>query len=297
MNPAEKPEISVVIGAKDARQAIAACLSALLAQTAGQNVEIIVADGSSDGTAEVVAGQFPDVTLLHGDRRDLIPQLWGQGIAHASGHLIAILSAHCIPAGDWLANLQRLASTHDAQVAGFGGPIEGPVGGTRLDWAVYFSRYSAYMPPVTAGPVGEIAGDNAVYRRSALEVCGAEMQAGFWETLIHVCLRAEGYTLAMSPDIPVRLGPTTSAWPFLQARFWHGRHYGSTRPGLTWPGRLARFLAAPVLLPFLLLRIHRRVATHRSDWRSSFFQALPWLIVILSAWSLGESSGYLWPQR
>jgi hypothetical protein len=291
----EQPEISIVIGSKNARSTIVDCLKTLIAQVKGQSVEIIVADGSTDNTADVVASQFPSVMLIRSDAKHLLPRLWGLGITHARTPIVAITTGSCIPADDWVASILHTATTQ-TKAAGIGGAIAPPSGGSPIDWAVYFSRYSAFMPPVSAGSVAEIPGDNAVYRKTALERYWKQPENGFWETLFHHELRLQGENLYMSPDIEVCLGKTDHAWKFFQARFQHGRHYGSTRPDTSRVGRLGRALAAPALMPFLLLRIGQRVVKHRPDWLMPYLLALPWLVLFLSAWSLGEVSGYLWSQ-
>jgi hypothetical protein len=61
--------------------------------------------------------------------------------------------------------------------------------------------------------------------------------------------------------------------------------------------RIARIFAAPVLMPYLVLRIGRRVVNHRPDWLGHYLTAVPWLMFFMIGWSLGEISGYLNPQE
>lgn len=295
MTPAH-PDLSVVIGARQARRTIADCLRAITAQARDLRVEIIVADASTDGTAEIVARQFPQVILVRGTAGALVPRLWGLAIAGARAPLIAVTTAQCIPAEDWLAAILREAAAHP-ECAGFGGPIDAPCGSAALDWALYFARYAAFMPPVGGGRSREIAGDNAAYRRAALEWAWTERGRGFWETLVHHHLRARGEPLYLSPAVRVRAGPAGDAWDVARARFLHGRHFGSTRPATSTAGRVVRALTAPALPPLLLFRIGRRVADHRPDWWCHYLRALPWLFLLLGAWSAGEVGGYLSPRR
>jgi hypothetical protein len=46
-------------------------------------------------------------------------------------------------------------------------------------------------------------------------------------------------------------------------------------------------------MPYLVLRIGRRVAQQRPDLLGQYLAALPWLMFFMSGWSLGELSGYL----
>jgi hypothetical protein len=296
------PEISVIVGAQDAQATIVECLRSLTVQAARGRVEIIVAGAARDCSVEIAASQFPQVLIVRGAAGSLVPHLWRLGYDQSRGRLVAFTNAHCIPADDWL---EQMLAAHQAEIAGVGGPIEGPARPRATDWALYFARYSAYLPPGQAGPVDEIAGDNAAYKRAALELCQREMAGGFWETLAHRRLRAEGMPLIFNPNMRVRLGAVSggtseqggaSVTPLAAVRFRHGRHYGSTRPGSGWLMRMARLAATPLLLPALLSRIAGRVRRDRPDWMPHFVRALPALIAIVGAWTIGEAAGYAWPQ-
>ncbi|MFQ5615523.1 MAG: glycosyltransferase [Anaerolineales bacterium] len=290
--------ISVVVGAKNTPPSMVHCLSALERQAGNQGAEIILVDGSTAGAAEFLAGRFPQVRLLRGDPTHLVPQLWKQGYEGASGTIIAFTNANLVPAEDWL---EQIAQSHtrrsDEEVAGVGGPVEGPVNGSWRDWTLYFARYSAYLPPGPAGPTHDLAGDNAAYKKSDLERCYLEMRAGFWESLVHARLIAGGKTLVKNPAMRVRLASAGSLGEMARMRFHHGRYFGSTRPGNAASiKRLFRILTAPLVPLVLFYRIARRVFTQRRDWFPHFLRAIPGLAVLLVAWSLGEALGYIFPE-
>jgi glycosyltransferase involved in cell wall biosynthesis len=289
-------DIAVVIGAQNARGTITDCLNSVLGQTNGVNAEILVADGSTDGTDQIVQKDFPNVLLIRAGRENLIPHLWGIGMERAQAPLVALTTGHCIPSRSWLENIIKQAS-QNKEYAGIGGPIAPSDALPPRDWAVYFSRYSAFMPPTIEGPVKDIPGDNAAYRKDALDRCWLERENGFWETIFHHALHLQGEMIYMTPQVEVRLGRTDSATDYFVTRFKHGVHYGSTRPNNTGLVRLVRIFAAPILMPYLVLRIGRRVARRRPDWLGRYVTALPWLLFFMTGWSLGEIWGYLNPVR
>jgi len=284
------PEISIVVATKSGGDTLAECLQQLDRQAATRRVEIIVVDGSRDG----VPGLRRDGsthTVVTAAPESLVPQLWSLGIERASAPIVALTIGQCVPHGGWIEAILETAEQR-ATTAGFGGSVDPPRDGRWRDWALYFSRYSAYMPPVGNVLTDEIAGDNAAYRMAALRQCD-QVPAGFWENLVHHQLRALGWTLSLAPAMRVTLGRSPGAWLFCRERYRHGRYFGSTRPGRSLVTRAMRLATAPLLAPFLIARIGARVASHRRDWLYKYVMALPWLVLFVGSWSAGEAAGYL----
>ncbi len=285
--------ISVVIASQNARASIRECLNAVIEQVRELHAEILVADASTDGTDVIITEQFPNITLLRGKPDDLIPHLWGLGMDRAVAPIVAITNAQCIPETAWLSSITRCFDLN--KVCAVGGPILPPVRGSGLDWAIYFSRFTAFMPPVLNGTIKELPGDNVAYTKDGLDRHWKNRDKGFWETLFHHELRVNNESLYMSSDVKVHLAHTENASDFFSVRLRHGRHYGSTRPNTSMPARIARIISAPILVPYLIGRMGVRVLRKRSDFLPQFLIALPWLVVFTVAWSIGEIQGYLAP--
>jgi hypothetical protein len=293
--PAISPAISVVIGVHQAAEALSGCLAALHPQTAAADAEIIVAQsGAGDGAGNAdLARRYPQVRWLHSPAGTLVPQLWKQGLDAARGPLVALTIAQCRPSPTWL---QQIAASLSGGAAAVGGPLTGPEGGSSVDWALYFARYSAWMPAGKTAPVHDVAGDNAAYRRAALEGCEAAMRDGFWEVLVHQQLVAQRRTILWEPAMLVEFHASGKLRNLARTRYEHGRHYASTRQGNRLATRALRALTAPALPLVLLARIHGRIRARQPAWLRHFWRSLPALSVLVAAWSLGELSGYIRPQ-
>ena len=116
---------------------------------------------------------------------------------------------------------------------------------------------------------------------------------GFWEPEFHRALLAEGKTLAFVPALRVTQRASFGIRCFCAQRLSHGRHYGEDRmQAKSWLARLARVATAPLIPVVLLLKIAQRLRD-RPSYLGPFLRALPVLLLFISAWTLGETWGYL----
>lgn len=103
--------MSVVIAAYDAIATIGHALESVSAQSRRPRETLVVDDGSTDGTATLVAERFPDVRLLR--QANAGPSLArNRGIAEAAGHWIAFLDADDVWHPDKLAVQLDAAERH-----------------------------------------------------------------------------------------------------------------------------------------------------------------------------------------
>jgi len=89
---ATPPKLSVVIPCFNARPLIAATLRSVLTQEGFELEVIVVDDGSLDGSADMVASEFPTVRLLRQGNQG-VAAARNLGIAHASHEWVAFLDA------------------------------------------------------------------------------------------------------------------------------------------------------------------------------------------------------------
>ena len=286
-----KPKLSVVLASQNARESAAECLREIENQRNGNQIEIVVVDNSTDGTQDIVAREFPQVKLIKAPKEKFIPELWGIGINESVGEYVAVTTTHFVPSENWIAEIIKI---HESEYAGVGGAIENDERAGIVSWAVYFCRYSRYMPPFAEENTDDFAADNASYKRSSLERVKDAMQDGFWEVFVHKEMQKKKMSLLLTSDIVVYHRDSFTFSGFMSQRFWHGRQFGSTRAANV-PGakRIALVLLSP-LIPFVYLyRITRRVFARKRNI-DKYFLSLPVLFLFLVSWSFGEFSGYVW---
>jgi glycosyltransferase involved in cell wall biosynthesis len=288
-------DLSVVIGTISSERSIRACITSVIESCAALRAEIIVVDASADETASLVRRHFPEVQLISLPTNTLTPVLWSTGIAAARGSRVATTTGHCVVPTGWA---QELIAALDSGAAGAGGPILIRERASLVDRAIYFLRYSAFMPRASdeVARVSEIAGDNAMYSRSALDEYPSAMSEGFWEVELHAALRAKGKYLVMVQRAAAEFGDSFTLGVISRHRFAHGRHYGEWRVRQQAESALRIALAAPLVPLVLLYRIAGRVMRSGSR-RASFILASPVIFWLAACWAFGEAVGAIRSRR
>lgn len=282
--------LSVVVAAQQAGPNLPRCLAELASQLAEVDSEILVVHASgADGTDWNIRG-CPDVRHLELPRGTDVPRLWSAGIAAARGKIVALTIEQCIPEPGWAEQVLR---AHECGWPAVGGGIELDPDAGLLECAIYFSRYSRYIPPFPPEFRDDLAGDNCSYKRSALKSCDGAMREGFWESFLHEEIRARGGRLLADSSIVMRYCGPMGGGEFLRRRYSDGRYFAARRarqmPALS---RAVRAAALPVI-PFLLFgRIVGRV-WQNGRYRGKLLGGAPMILLFLGAWALGECSGYL----
>jgi hypothetical protein len=283
-------ELSVIIACTDAGNSIAECLRRLKTACAGITAELLVVDASADGTAALAAG-FDGVQVVQLPYGTLTPHLWAEGYRRATGHVIGFTTGHCLVSPQWAT---ALIDAIDRGAAGAGGPIVLARAARPLDAAVYYLRYSAFTPDALgAGRIGgEIAGDNAAYGREWIDRHRDSLATGFWELDFHRLVRGDGGWLAGVPAAVVEFGRSFPAGTIVRHRFAHGTHFGAGRVQGGTRRMWQIVLAAPLVPLVLAARAGARVVHDRSS-AVRFATALPWFLVLATAWAVGEVWGAL----
>jgi hypothetical protein len=213
----------------------------------------------------------------------LAPHLWSRGFAESQGGAVAFTTAHFVVPSTWIADLNAALESGSA---GAGGTFSLDEHASLLDKAIYYLRYSAFLPGAyrSGGEVSEIAADNSIYRRKTLEGASASLANGFWEAELHHQLRATGGRLMIVPRATIAFAKSFPATVMARHRFEHGKHFGRWRVSTgASPVRIA--LLAP-LVPFALLaRASRRAREAEGDSLrvASCFPIFLWLAACWAA--------------
>jgi glycosyltransferase involved in cell wall biosynthesis len=284
---------SVIIACNNAETVIVECLSRLIKQGESPSLEVIVADGSTDKTAQLVETRFPKVKLLRFEQPSTLPVLRAGAIASATGQIIALLDPYSMVSPDWL---ERVLKEHSEQThTAIGGAVDLYRANDQgiLAWARYFNEYGMFMSPVEKGVIDILPGCNMSYKRELLFDGDKPRFEEFWKTFVHAELEKSGDVLWQTPQVRVELWKPIGFLSFLVSRFSHGRCYAAMRcAGSTPAERFLRCLTAP-LIPFVLQYRWARRIWPKNRYRARFILSLPVQFILFACWSLGEFAGYL----
>ena len=271
------------------------CLATLREQVAETRAQVIVPHDDTLKDVDELRAMFPGVSFISLGGTRTPAELRAVGAARATGDVVAFLEGHCQPSPDWC---RRMLAAHQSPHAAVGGPIEkglpeGRSNDSALNWAVYLADYSRYMMPLPEGATHALSDCNVSYKRAALEATKQLWASEFHENVVNGALHRQGDSLWFDPAVVVFEQRELDLGDALRDRFNFGRLFGSTRvPGVGLPKRAVMAAAALVMPPLLVGRV---VGTMRRRGRhqDQLLRSMPSLVMISTAWMVGEAIGYL----
>jgi len=284
------PEISILMGTQNAALYIERCLGSLEAQAREQGAEVIVADNSTDGTADLIASRFPWVRLMRGSADAGLPQLLRDAIRASHGKIVAVTDPFIEFPPDWLAKVRQ---AHAAEYQVIGGAVENGRTQSVLDWACYLADYGAFMLPARRQETTLLPGNHVTYKRALLDEMQAQFDGGFWKVFFHWELEQRGVKFLFDPEMYVYYAKQNRFGAFMDGYFRHGWFFAGRRCETIGLGeRLLRVVTLPLLMLVLLYR-RMRDAWSKGRHRRELLLASPVMAVFVAGWAAGEGAGYL----
>ncbi|HQU33373.1 MAG TPA: stealth conserved region 3 domain-containing protein [Thermoanaerobaculaceae bacterium] len=214
------PRLSVVVPLFNKRAFVASCLDAIVAaaeEIGGADI-VVVDDGSTDGSGELVRSRFPGVEVVSLERSGTPARARNVGAARAGGNVLCFVDADCRVAPDYFAQVERVFVATGA--CAIGGWVDVPPDAPAL-----VAEWHLRRNPAADGPSRHVDGAVLSVRRTAFAAAG-----GFDEGLVtgedsELCAR-----LAALPGGVVRSGriraahldPPTTFRRFFAGEVWHG---------------------------------------------------------------------------
>lgn len=280
--------ISIIIPTHNRRDILRRCLAAATSQDYPNFEVIVVDDGSTDGTGEMVRREFPAVRYIRQEPNRGPAAARNRGIEAASGEIIAFTDDDCLLPPDFLSRLANGYRRYP-EVAGVGGYLEAP---DALLQTNPFARYEAYVTHQVyhAGPEEYLGGfecpaggtNSMSYRKAVLLEVG-----GFDESFPYAAgedadlkwrVVQRGYRLLYIPVKVIHLQPYTFR------SFWY-QHMRLGRGAVHFE---QKYLGRPPSTARLFLRLAARL----TRWAPDLFRLGPTLAII----KLGAELADWWGQ-
>jgi glycosyltransferase involved in cell wall biosynthesis/GT2 family glycosyltransferase len=191
-----RPTVSVIINTYNRAWWLSRCLNTLTRQ-AYRNFEVVVINGPSTDHTESVLAQHGSRIKAGSTPHRVISVSRNEGIARASGELVAFLDDDAVPADDWLENL--VPAFQDPKTGGVGGTVL-RMNGTRIEFRNGildrhgFVKWDEPFPGLhydwEEGYLNTVAGGNCAFRREYLrEIGGFDERIEYYHDEADIAMR------------------------------------------------------------------------------------------------------------
>ena len=212
-------KFSIVIPVFNSEKFIANTLEAILNQTGDEDEIIIVDDGSTDGTADIIK-KYPVKYIYQNHAGSAKAR--NTGWQNASGEIICFTDSDCLPERKWISKLLDHYTSCD--IVGVGGSYYIFNNGSFLSDCIH--QEIVYRHSKISGDTDFLGSFNVSYRKKTLEQLG-----GFDDSFRHASgedndlsyrIKKRGYRLVFDKDIKVGHYYPSKLFRYLRSQFWHG---------------------------------------------------------------------------
>lgn len=229
---AEAPSISVVLVNFNSKDDLRDSLHSLEQQSDRDFETIVVDNGSTDGSLEMLRSEFPWVVTVDAAANLGFAEGCNRGIACAAGDWIALLNNDAVASPDWIAHLRSVASRGDARLGMVQARILFKHDPTMLNsTGVLIYRDGKFIDRAYAQPVASddmaaevfcVSAGAALYRRAMLDEL--RLDSGFFDRSFFMYFE----------DVDLGWRARLAGWSAIyepQAFVYHALHASSRRRG------------------------------------------------------------------
>jgi len=283
------PAISVIVATIEPWPGVQACLDRLAPQAAAAGAELILADGTPDGSGVPPAATRdryrPLVTLAAPGSS--VFALRAKAAWRSAGSVLAFTEDHCHVGPDWVRRVVEAHRAHPQQDM-VAGPVTNGSSDGLVDWANFLMTFAEFLPPAPRRPLKRTPPlSNASFQRRVM--LGGEPPEGWLElvlapTLFHECRLQydEAVTVAH-----VQPRGWREAWA---SHFHNGRSSaGLACPHMAWRDWWLRLVTVPVLPWILFVSVVRSLEGREIPRRAR--RSLPMVWLLGAAHTCGELAG------
>lgn len=283
----DRPPLTIVVATTHRSSSLARCVAALRGELVQAGGELVLADGSRDGSAvtpQLAAGAH--VVRMPG--ADVF-RLRAAAARVARGRIVGFTEDHCVPEPGWCAAIIAAHEAHPEAAAVAGATSNGS-DDRLVDRANFLVTFAPMLPPLPPRHGRVPPPNNISIKAEVLEA--HDLQPGFVELeLMPHLLRVDRLVL----DDRVRVSHVQSHGRrgSVIVHFHNGRcATGLPRRRLPVAQRVRRIADSVLLAPRHLAETVREIV-RRPIGRRRLLAAMPWASVLLAAHATGQVAGVL----
>lgn len=212
-----KMKVSLYVPCFNAEENIKACLEAILKQSFSIEEILVIDDGSTDKTLDIVS-QFPVRIIRHSENEGLA-SVRNTAVKSAKGDFLASLDSDCIPEEGWL---EELMKNFSSKTAGVGGRLLESSSDSIVDtWSLAHMRQDWGDNKTDSIPF--LSGSNNVFIKKILfDVGGYDEECfnNYEDVSISKKIKKAGYALIYEPYARVHHARKNNFFSLLN-RFWN----------------------------------------------------------------------------
>jgi glycosyltransferase involved in cell wall biosynthesis len=292
MGTRSEASVSVVVPAYRAQRTLDACIDAILAQTWGGDLEVIVV-ASADNHSELPP-ELPDprVKLITAVPRMPAAVARNHGVHESTGDFIAFTDADVVPARDWLASLVAACAEGDCVAGSVENGTPSSMAGTIEYWVEFLDLHPA-RSPATAW---HGATCNLILPRAMWEQVGpfpTDMGGGE-DTLLTARLKQEGHFRFAGDASVTHMNRT--AWPEVLSHQYSVGMFTAllARRGPYKLRPLVRYASlAPVAVMGRVASVYGRIWALDRRSRARSIWLFPGVVIALICWGAGLVRGHV----
>ena len=285
------PRLSVVVVSFNAPALLRQTLASVASETDGADaVLFVVAAAERAAAVGACTRDFPAATLIEAPAAATVPQMRALAFARCRGAVVALLEDDCVVEPGWF---EAVLAAHRSPDVAIGGAVEPGPYRRGLDWAVYFCEYGRFMRPLRPQPAIALAlaGNHVTYKRATLGPALPTSGEGFYDMFVHTAWAEAHMPMRAEENLVLR---NINSWTLRHVTtvpYHHGRVYAAQRFGgmPAWRRRGVGCLA--LALPVLKTGRVARDTLSRKRMVGRLVQALPWIVIFMTSWSIGEAIG------
>ena len=278
---------SVIIPVYRSERTLERCIEGLKRQTF-EDFSVIFVDSSPDDRSVRMIQADAGFQIIRPGKRMWMHAARNLGARQAVGEILVFTDPDCVPAPDWLSELDGSFTDGEDVV---GGPVACYPGG-YVDGAAHIVKYWMWLPNGESSYVSDLPSANLAILKDTFEMAGGFGEKHFSsDTLFCTQLRERGLRLFFNSRAVVEHIHETRASSLLVERYLRGRDFCSMRSAMRSWNRLKSVL---LLLGFWILPLRQvfwklRVCVQRG-FLPTFVRSLPLVVVSDYAWMLGQAS-------